>query len=120
MLQHSLAFPVTQSSVTALITPTITGGPARGLCTDSGLSRSSNPKRCGQACEFIKPDYARLEAAVHGRVRDVAKPDELFFGPHKRMTAPAQGRREAVTRPQPGYTTIGVNAPSIDNSAPVM
>ena len=63
----------------------ITGGPARGLCTDCGLSRSSDPKRCGQACQFIKPDYPRLEAAVHGRARDVAKPDELFFGPYNRM-----------------------------------
>jgi len=33
---------------------------------------------------------------VHGRERDIKKPDELFFGPHKRMlrarmTAPAEG-----------------------------
>ena len=89
-----------QSSVVpiipVLITPTITGGPARGLCTDCGLSRTSDAKRCGQACQFIKPDYARLEQAVHGRQRDVAKPDELFFGPHQRMlrarlAVPSQG-----------------------------
>lgn len=80
----------------ALIQPDITDGPTRGLCTDCGLSRTSDPKRCGQACQFIKPDYARLEEAVHGRVRNVARPDELFFGPHQRMlrarmATPAKG-----------------------------
>ena len=80
----------------ALIEPQITGAPARGLCTDCGLSRSSDPKRCGQACQFIKPDYARLEYAVHGRARNTEKPDEMFFGPHNRMlrarlAAPSQG-----------------------------
>ena len=84
------------STSLGIVSPTITGGPARGLCTDCGLSRSSDPKRCGQACQFIKPDYARLETAVHGRQRDIAKPDELFFGPHQRMlrarmATPSQG-----------------------------
>ena len=47
-------------------------GPAapRDLCTDCGISRSSDPKQCGQACQFIKPDYPALEARVHGRPRD--------------------------------------------------
>ena len=99
MLSDPIAQPITFQPLQrtpAIISPTITGGPARGLCTDCGLSRSSDPKRCGQACQFIKPDYPRLEAAVHGRVRNVAKPDELFFGPHNRMlrarmAAPALG-----------------------------
>ena len=57
----------------------------RGLCTDCGISRTAEPGRCGTACQFIAPDYPRLEAQVHGRARDAARPDELFFGPFKRM-----------------------------------
>lgn len=59
--------------------------PHRDLCTDCGVSRSGNPRRCGQACQFINPDYERLEAQVHGRARDISRPDELHFGPHRRM-----------------------------------
>jgi coenzyme F420 hydrogenase subunit beta len=58
---------------------------ARDLCTDCGISRSSDPKRCGRACQFIKPDYAGLEERVHGRARDPLRPDEQFFGPFRRM-----------------------------------
>jgi coenzyme F420 hydrogenase subunit beta len=68
----------------------------RDLCTDCGISRTAAPKRCGQACQFIKPDYPRLEAQVHGRARDHARPDELHFGPFEQMwraalQPPAQG-----------------------------
>ena len=59
--------------------------PHRDLCTDCGVSRTEDPKRCGKACQFIAPDYPRLEAQVHGRARDISKPDELHFGPFKRM-----------------------------------
>ena len=58
--------------------------PARNLCTDCGLSRTDQPKRCAQACQFIQPDYPTQERAVHGRARALAG-DELFFGPHQRM-----------------------------------
>lgn len=57
----------------------------RSLCTDCGISRSSDPKACGRACQFIQPDYPKLERQVHGRARDAAKGDELFFGPYRRM-----------------------------------
>ena len=59
--------------------------PHRDLCTDCGISRSSDPKRCGDACQFIRPDYPRLETQVHGRARDASRTDELHFGPHQRM-----------------------------------
>lgn len=59
--------------------------PARHLCTDCGISRSAQPSRCGQACQFIKPDYPRLETEVHGRKRDPKRQDELFFGPYQQM-----------------------------------
>jgi coenzyme F420 hydrogenase subunit beta len=68
----------------------------RRLCTDCGISRSSDPRQCGHACQFIKPDYPLLEMQVHGRARDPARPDELHFGPFKQMLraslkAPANG-----------------------------
>jgi coenzyme F420 hydrogenase subunit beta len=58
--------------------------PQRNLCTDCGLSRTAEPKRCAQACQFIQPDYPRLEQAVQGRRRQLDT-DELFFGPHQAM-----------------------------------
>ncbi len=57
----------------------------RGLCTDCGVSRTASPQDCGSACQFIKPDYPAMEAAVHGRARDPARPDEAFFGPYQAM-----------------------------------
>jgi coenzyme F420 hydrogenase subunit beta len=79
-------------------------GPAapRDLCTDCGVSRSDDPKRCGKACQFIAPDYPGLEAQVHGRARDPVRPDELFFGPFKRMV------RAALTHPSAGAQWTGI------------
>jgi coenzyme F420 hydrogenase subunit beta len=79
-------------------------GPAapRDLCTDCGISRTDDAKRCGRACQFIKPDYAGLEARVHGRARDAAKPDELFFGPFRRML------RASLATPLAGAQWTGI------------
>jgi coenzyme F420 hydrogenase subunit beta len=74
----------------------------RSLCTDCGISRSADPKACGRACQFIAPDYPRLEAEVHGRARDPSRPDELHFGPHLRM------HRAALTVPRPGAQWTGI------------
>ena len=68
----------------------------RDLCTDCGLSRTALARRCGQACQFIAPEYERLERATHGRTRDPQRPDELHFGPfiemvRARRAAPADG-----------------------------
>ena len=57
----------------------------RNLCTDCGLSRTRQPQRCGKACQFIHPNYSKLEIQVHGRERDSAHGDELFFGPYIKM-----------------------------------
>ena len=65
-------------------TPPVAAAATRDLCTDCGISRSSEPKRCGHACQFIKPDYPDLEMRVHGRARDAQRPDEIFFGPFRR------------------------------------
>jgi coenzyme F420 hydrogenase subunit beta len=74
----------------------------RDLCTDCGISRSSDPKRCGRACQFIRPDYPALEQRVHGRARDPARPDELFFGPFRRML------RAALNEPRAGAQWTGI------------
>ncbi len=76
--------------------------PHRTLCTDCGVSRSEDPKACGRACQFIAPDYPRLEAQVHGRARDPARPDELHFGPHRQML------RARLARPSPGAQWTGI------------
>ncbi len=83
-------------------TPPLPDAAPRGLCTDCGISRTTDPKRCGHACQFIKPDYPRLEARVHGRARDPARPDELFFGPFRRMA------RAALKAPMPGAQWTGI------------
>ena len=57
----------------------------RDLCTDCGLSRMADAKRCGTACQFIHPDYPALETQVHGRARDATRPDEIYFGPFQQM-----------------------------------
>ena len=74
----------------------------RGLCTDCGISRTSEPQACGRACQFIKPDYPALEAKVHGRARDPNRPDEIFFGPFKRML------RASLAPPATGAQWTGI------------
>ncbi|CCG08560.1 coenzyme F420 hydrogenase/dehydrogenase beta subunit N-terminal domain-containing protein [Pararhodospirillum photometricum] len=79
-----------------------TTAPARALCTDCGVSRSSDPRRCGRACQFIHPDYARLEARIHGRARDPERADELFFGPYTAMV------QAALKEPREGAQWTGI------------
>jgi coenzyme F420 hydrogenase subunit beta len=59
--------------------------PNRVLCTDCGVSRTAQPQRCAQACQFIHPDYPSAEQRVHGRARDDTLVGELHFGVHQRM-----------------------------------
>lgn len=74
----------------------------RALCTDCGLSRMAIAKACGQACQFLRPDYPALEAQVHGRARDPARPDELHFGPFRAMY------RAALKSPLAGAQWTGI------------
>jgi len=83
-------------------TPPLADGPPRHLCTDCGVSRSSDPKRCGRACQFIKPQYPALERQVHGRTRDPSRPDELHFGPFTRMV------RAELVPPRTGAQWTGI------------
>ena len=84
------------------LSPVFAPMPHRTLCTDCGVSRSSEPSRCGKACQFIEPDYAALETAVHGRARDPHRPDEMFFGPFKRMV------RASLAKPLNGAQWTGI------------
>jgi coenzyme F420 hydrogenase subunit beta len=88
--------PHPPAPVPPVLRPPVGPAAARELCTDCGISRTADAKRCGRACQFIQPDYARLEAQVHGRARDAARPDELHFGPLRRML------RAALAEPRPG------------------
>jgi len=85
-----------------LSTPPIAEATPRSLCTDCGVSRMADPKACGRACQFIKPDYAAQEARVHGRARDPGRPDELFFGPFRRMV------RAKMAKPLAGAQWTGI------------
>jgi coenzyme F420 hydrogenase subunit beta len=76
--------------------------PYRSLCTDCGISRTDNPKRCGEACQFIKPNYPELETQVHGRARDLNRPDELHFGPFIKML------RAGLKNPSTGAQWTGI------------
>ena len=80
--------------------------PHRRLCTDCGVSRTAQPARCGQACQFIAPDYPALERRVHGRARNegTAQADELFFGPYQQMHA-ARLRQPLAGAQWTGLTT---------------
>jgi coenzyme F420 hydrogenase subunit beta len=62
----------------------------------------ADAKACGRACQFIQPDYPRLETLVHGRPRDPARPDELHFGPFRRML------RARLAPPLPGAQWTGI------------
>ena len=72
----------------------------RGLCTDCGVSRMKNAKACGQACQFIAPDYPAMETRVHGRARGAG--DERFFGPFQAMY------RAEMTPPKAGAQWTGI------------
>ena len=86
----------------AITAPSLRAAEHRHLCTDCGVSRMEDAKACGRACQFIQPDYPRLEAKVHGRARDSARPDELHFGPFRRMV------RARLNAPKPGAQWTGI------------
>jgi coenzyme F420 hydrogenase subunit beta len=90
------------TSTDAVWAPPLAPAAPRGLCTDCGVSRSSSPQACGTACQFIKPDYPAMEARVHGRARDPARPDEAFFGPYQAMY------RAALKAPIEGAQWTGI------------
>ena len=93
---------IEQEDTAGLRLPTFHAPAPRDLCTDCGISRTDDPKRCGRACQFIKPDYPALEAKVHGRARDPGRADELHFGPFRRMV------RARLSPPSEGAQWTGI------------
>lgn len=83
-----------------ILTPDIGPAAPRGLCTDCGVSRMTNAKACGYACQFIAPDYPALETRVHGRTR--GNGDERFFGPVQAMY------RAEMAMPRTGAQWTGI------------
>lgn len=86
----------------AIWAPQVGEAAFRSLCTDCGISRTADNKRCGRACQFVRPDYAALEKQVHGRARDANRPDEVFFGPFRRML------RASLISARPGAQWTGI------------
>ncbi|MES2978318.1 MAG: Coenzyme F420 hydrogenase/dehydrogenase, beta subunit C-terminal domain [Pseudomonadota bacterium] len=87
--------------------PALPEAPPRHFCTDCGVSRTAQPKRCGQACQFIQPDYPALERAAHGRSRRLPQAgepvnDEVFFGPHDKIL------QATLARPLAGAQWTGI------------
>ena len=89
-------------SAPGLTAPPISGAARPGLCTDCGISRLGDGKDCGRACQFIQPDYDRLEMAAHGRVANPARGDEQFFGVTQTML------RARLTPAAPGAQWTGI------------
>ena len=85
-----------------LTAPRLLGHARPGLCTDCGVSRLGDGKDCGKACQFIAPDYPRLETQTHGRQADPTKGDEAFFGPTQTML------RARLSPPAPGAQWTGI------------
>ena len=83
-------------------TPPLAEPAPRALCTDCGLSRTPLAKACGRACQFLRPDYEGLERQVHGRTRDPSRPDEMHFGPFRRML------RAGLAEPREGAQWTGI------------
>jgi coenzyme F420 hydrogenase subunit beta len=94
--------PLRDDKDSAVWAPPVGAAAPRDLCTDCGISRTDDPRRCGHACQFIKPDYPALETAVHGRPRDSARPDEQFFGPFQQML------KASLSPPSPGAQWTGI------------
>jgi coenzyme F420 hydrogenase subunit beta len=82
--------------------PALAAPEPRKMCTDCGLSRMAMAGQCGQACQFLQPDYPAMETAVHGRPRDEELTDEVFFGPFRAMY------RAALKAPLAGAQWTGI------------
>jgi 3,8-divinyl protochlorophyllide a 8-vinyl-reductase (ferredoxin) len=61
--------------------------PAQELCSDCGLCDTYYVHYVKEACAFINQQIPELEEQTHGRSRDLAKEDDLYFGVHQHMTA---------------------------------
>ena len=88
--------------IPGLTAPPLPGAARPGLCTDCGVSRIGDGRACGQACQFIQPDYPGLESRSHGRAADPDRGEEAFFGVAQKML------RARLTQPAPGAQWTGI------------
>ncbi|MFM7675027.1 MAG: Coenzyme F420 hydrogenase/dehydrogenase, beta subunit C-terminal domain [Synechococcus sp.] len=70
--------------------------PARDLCSQCGLCDSRWVAYVRQACAFLQQNFDAMEAAAHGRSRNLDDENELYFGVQQRMltarlAAPIEG-----------------------------
>ncbi len=72
---HERARPLAKGSVK----------PARDLCSECGLCDTGWVAYVRSACAFLTQGFDRMEERAHGRRRDLANDDELYFGVHQRM-----------------------------------
>jgi coenzyme F420 hydrogenase subunit beta len=62
----------------------------------------ADPRACGRACQFIRPDYPALEVRVHGRRADPGRGEEAFFGAYQAM------HRARLSPSAPGAQWTGI------------
>ena len=61
--------------------------PAKERCSECGLCDTSYIHYVKDACAFLHQQIGDLEAANHGRSRDLDNEDELYFGVQQKMVA---------------------------------
>ncbi|MEM6450403.1 MAG: Coenzyme F420 hydrogenase/dehydrogenase, beta subunit C-terminal domain [Cyanobacteria bacterium P01_D01_bin.105] len=61
--------------------------PAKERCSECGLCDTAYIHYVKEACAFLNQQIPELEAANHGRSRDLANENELYFGVHQKMVA---------------------------------
>jgi coenzyme F420 hydrogenase subunit beta len=58
--------------------------PAKELCSECGLCDTYYIHYVKEACAFLNQQIADLEAAAHGKSRDLNQENDLYFGVHQR------------------------------------
>jgi coenzyme F420-reducing hydrogenase beta subunit len=61
--------------------------PAKELCSECGLCDTYYIHYVKEACAFLNQQIADLEAASHGKSRDLNQENDLYFGVHQEMMA---------------------------------
>jgi len=61
--------------------------PAKELCSECGLCDTYYVHYVKEACAFLNQQIADLEQEIHGRSRDLAQENDLYFGVHQDMIA---------------------------------
>jgi coenzyme F420 hydrogenase subunit beta len=76
--------------------------PAKELCSECGLCDTYYIHYVKEACAFLNQQVAELETQTHGRSRDLANSDDVYFGVRQEMLA---ARRQ---EPIPGAQWTGI------------